>query len=98
MLDQSFSGKNFRIIFDISNRNGVFIEDKFSLTSIKSLTNEIKIYSNHAKNEYRKGNKDLAKFFDEIKDELRKDRNLEIDEVMDEVSTSVNSKNYKVEL
>lgn len=49
MLDQSFSAKNFRILFDIVNRNGLFVDDKLSLTSIRAHTTEIKGLRSYAK-------------------------------------------------
>lgn len=49
MLDQSFSTKNFRILFDIVNRNGLFVDDELSLTSIRAHTTEIKGLRSYAK-------------------------------------------------
>ena len=98
MLDQSFSGKNFRIIFDISNRNGFFVEDKLSLSSIRKITDDIKVYGNLAKTNNKSGNKVLALFFNEVKEQLREVRNLEIDNVLEDISINISQSSFKIEL
>lgn len=98
MLDQSFSAKNFRIIFDISNRNGLFVEDKLNLTTIKSLTNDIKSNANFAKLHKKLGNENLNRFFNEIKENYRGLRNNEIDKVLQEISFNIAEKDFKLEL
>ncbi|WP_282163122.1 antiviral reverse transcriptase Drt3a [Ulvibacterium marinum] len=98
MLDQSFSAKNFRIIFDISNRNGFFVEDKLSLSSIRKVTEEIKVYGNLAKSYNKSGNKVLAHFFNEVKEQFREVRNVEIDNVLEEISLIISQSDFKIEL
>lgn len=98
MLDQSFSAKNFRVIFDISNRNGLFVEDKFNLTSIKSLTNDIKSNADFAKFHKKLGNESLSKFFNEIKENYREIRNNEIDNILQEISLNIAEKDFKLDL
>ncbi len=98
MLDQSFSAKNFRTIFDISNRNGLFVEDKLNLTTIKSLTNDIKSNADFAKFYKKLGNEKLNRFFIEIKENNRQIRNNEIDRVLEEISFKIAEKNFKLEL
>ncbi len=98
MLDQSFSAKNFKIIFDISNRNGLFVEDKLSLTSIRAYTDDIKKYGSLAKQKRKSGDHKLATFFNEVKDRVREDRNLEIDRVLAEISSNIAKKDFKINL
>lgn len=98
MLDQSFSAKNFKIIFDISNRNGLFVEDKLSLTSVRAYTDDIKKYGSLAKQKRKSGDHKLATFFNEVKDSVREDRNLEIDRVLAEISSNIAKKDFKINL
>lgn len=98
MLDQSFSAKNFKIIFDISNRNGLFVEDKLSLTSIRAYTDDIKKYGTLAKQKRKSGDHKLATFFNEVKDSVREDRNLEINRVLAEISSNIAKKDFKINL
>ncbi len=98
MLDQSFSKDNFKTIFDISNRNGLFLEDKLNLTSIRKYTNDIKKYSALSKAYNKKGNKILATFFNEAKDQVRKDRNHEIDSVLEQISHNIGKNKFKIAL
>lgn len=42
MLDQSFSAENFRRILDISNRKGLHVEDKLSMSKIRKFNEDIK--------------------------------------------------------
>lgn len=98
MLDQSFSAKNFKIIFDISNRNGLFVEDKLSLTSIRAYTDDIKKYGTLAKQKRKSGDHKLATFFNEVKDSVREDRNLEINQVLAEISSNIAKKDFKINL
>ncbi|MFB9056541.1 antiviral reverse transcriptase Drt3a [Mariniflexile ostreae] len=98
MLDQSFSASNFRIIFDISNRNGLFVEDKLKLTSVRIITAEIKKYGTLAKAKKKSGNFKLAQFFNEVKESFRDDRNKEIESVLAKISSNINQKNFKLEL
>ena len=98
MLDQSFSAKNFKIIFDISNRNGLFVEEKLSLTSVRAYTDDIKKYGVLAKQKRKSGDHKLATFFNEVKDSVREDRNLEIDRVLAEISSNIAKKDFKINL
>jgi hypothetical protein len=98
MLDQSFSAKNFKIIFDISNRNGLFVEDKLSLTSVRAYTDDIKKYGILAKQKRKSGDHMLATFFNEVKDSIREDRNLEIDRVLEQISLNIAKKDFKINL
>ncbi|SCY00415.1 Reverse transcriptase (RNA-dependent DNA polymerase) [Nonlabens sp. Hel1_33_55] len=98
MLDQSFSGKNFRIIFDIANRNGLFVEDKLGLTSIRAFTNDIKIYGNLAKHNKKIGRKDLHIFFNEVKEQIRKNRDLEVEAVLNAISSNIAETKFKIAL
>ncbi|WP_127845755.1 antiviral reverse transcriptase Drt3a [Psychroflexus aestuariivivens] len=98
MLDQSFSANNFRTIFDIANRNGVFVEDKLSLTTIRAYTDKIKNYGKLAKQNKKSGNFILSKFFNEVKEEVREQRNIEIDNVLESISVNVSKKDFCVSL
>lgn len=98
MLDQSFSGKNFRIIFDIVNRNGLFVEDKLGLTTIRKFTDNIKLYGELAKQNKKSGNFLLSKFFNEVKEEVREQRNIEINIVLESISKNVAKKDFQVNL
>lgn len=98
MLDQTFSAKNFRIIFDIANRNGLFVEDKLGLTSIRAFTNDIKIYGDLAKHNKKIGRKDLHIFFNEVKEQIRNSRDLEIEAVLSTISLKIAETKFKIAL
>ena len=98
MLDQSFSSYNFRKIFDIENRKGLFVEDKLKLSTVRSLTSDIKLYGKLAKQNKGTGNYLLAKFFNEAKEQVRIKRDQEIERVLEEISSNVAKKDFTVNL
>lgn len=98
MLDQSFSAKNFRVIFDRENRNGFYVEDKLGLKTIRKITTEIKNCRNCAKYHYRVGNLKLADFFNEAKEGFKEVRNKEIDNVLEQISDKITNKNFSLNL
>ncbi|MBA4745263.1 MAG: RNA-directed DNA polymerase [Muricauda sp.] len=98
MLDQSFSKKNFRIIFDIENRKGFFVEDKFGFSSVRKLTNDIKVYGNLAKKYKKSGDERLTKFFNEVKEVTRKSRSEEVDNALEAISVKILESSFGIRL
>ena len=70
MLNQSFSAENFRRIFDLENRKGVFLEGKY-FPQLKDITEKIKDCNKNIKREKKEkvsnGNDELKKLYEERK-------------------------------
>lgn len=97
MLDQSFSIKNFRDIFDIENRKGNYLEGKF-FPEVEKVTNKIqkcrKKYRQYVKEGNEKQKQEVTINLEELK--LQKERLLI--EVLSEVSNTVTSGEFSFDL
>lgn len=102
MLDQSFSAENFRKIFDIENRKGIYLEGKFYVDvdeinkNIKELNSEIKNLKlkGLSKEEYGEDRKEL----EEKKDDLKAKKEEKLIEKLAIVSSVVISKTFKIQI
>lgn len=102
MLDQSFSADNFRKIFDIENRKGIYLEGEFYPDidninqQIKDVIFDIKILRTKklSKEEYIKEKESL----DEKKEELKAKKEKILIEKLNIVSSTVTSENFKLSL
>ena len=60
MLDQSFSGDNFRKILDYENRKGIHLEEKLSMSSVVKINSQIKQCNIEIKKNIRIGDKTVV--------------------------------------
>ena len=98
MLDQSFSAENFRHILDISNRKGLHVEDRLSMSRIRRINKNIK-HINHRILEKRKlGDKDRVKFLHRIKEILREIKEKELTDELELISQNVTKKGFEIGL
>lgn len=113
MLDQSFSFKNFRIILDVVNRKGIYIEDKdfFMSSDIfkDSRDKSIEIVDTNKKirNEYNrvkvKKNKTQADYqkYNELKEEKKvkkTEREVLLENALLKLSKKANQKDYEIKI
>jgi hypothetical protein len=102
MLDQSFSAENFRKIFDIENRKGVYLEGEF-YADIDEINKKIKDLNLGIRTLRRKG---LSKEdyivekerIDEKKEELIAKREEKLVEKLADVSSAVTAENFKLQI
>lgn len=102
MLDQSFSAENFRKIFDIENRKGIYLEGEFFSDigdinkKIKDLNSGIKILraKGLSKEEYIEERDNI----DELKDELKAKKEEKLIEKLSVVSSTVTADNFKLQI
>ena len=111
MLDQSFSYENFRILLDVENRNGNYLEDKlfFKANDIfaesRKLSNKI-IEINKRIGEERKklpekhlrntdDYKEVEKL-EENRDEIKREREEKLEEILKSLIATINEENFKV--
>ena len=102
MLDQSFSAENFRKIFDIENRKGVYLEGEF-YADIDEINKKIKELNSGIRTLKTKG---LSKedyivereTIDEKKEELKAKREEKLIEKLAVVSSMVTAQNFKLQM
>lgn len=102
MLDQSFSAENFRKIFDIENRKGVYLEGEF-YADIDEINKKIKELNSGIRTLKTKG---LSKedyivereTIDEKKEELKAKREEKLIEKLAVVSSMVTAQNFKLQI
>ena len=97
MLDQSFSAKNFRKIFDIENRKGNYLEGEFfsnvatkseSIRSYRRKFRQLKIDKpNISLEEYEERGNGLTEKLNNLKEEKEKLLTCELEKVSDEITT-----------
>lgn len=100
MLDQSFSAENFRKIFDIENRKGVYLEGDFykDIVDINKRIKEV-----HAEIKVLKGKKlskekyvEEREKLEEKKMELKEKKEGSLIEKLNDISARVTSRNFKL--
>lgn len=113
MLDQSFSFENFRIILDVENRKGkylendkLFVDDDIFRESREITDKKIELnklitleFKKLPKKNLRK--KEDYKIIDELyleKENLEKDREIALEKILIELSQKTNIDNYKIEI
>lgn len=97
MKDQTFSAKNFQIIFDSENRKGNDIEKRFSEIFNESI--EIRrTIKTLTKNIHRERDKDRKLELREERDTLKKDREELVSEVLEHISSNVNRSGFTVNI
>lgn len=93
MLDQSFSVKNFREIYDIENRKGIYLENIFDeLVEVRKITEAIKQARLSIKNAKTKAGKKAV--YDVIK-EYKNNKNLKLNECFLEVEKQIQSGSFR---
>lgn len=99
MLNQSFSQDNFKIIFEIENRKGLFNKDYFSeafhneVIKLKEKRSEIK--------EYKKSDsvdEDILKLLMDEKSEVEKAKELHLEMDLQKYSVEVNQTNFNFKI
>ena len=98
MLNQSFSLKNFKTIFEIENRKGNFVKEYYS-DKFHTLSNELKkhrkiIREYKSKGHIEKDDEHLLKLYEEKKD-IEDGKNNELENSLQEYVENVNSKGFK---
>jgi hypothetical protein len=111
MLDQSYSYENFRIILDVENRKGKYLEDSsfFNDSDLfeksRSISDKIIEVNKSISDEYEKLQpKHLRKTDDYLEIEklettklkLKEEREIALEEILREISAKVNSDDYKL--
>lgn len=102
MLDQSFSSENFRKIFDIENRKGIYLEGEF-YPDIDDINKKIKDLNSDIKNLWKNGLSKEEYFeereaLDEMKDELKAKKEKVLIEKLSVVSSTVTAKEFKLQI
>ncbi|MGD1890984.1 MAG: antiviral reverse transcriptase Drt3a [Cyclobacteriaceae bacterium] len=98
MLDQSFSAENFRKILDLENRKGVHVEDKLSLTNVRSINEKIKQVNIKIRYSRKIKDKENLKLFYEDKKALREQRERELNNELERISQKIAKSDFKIEL
>ena len=102
MLDQSFSAENFRKIFDIENRKGVYLEGEFYVDideinkKIKDLNSDIRTLRTMGLSKEDYIEKSAA--IDEKKEELKAKKEKKLIEKLAVVSSAVTAENFKLQI
>ena len=102
MLDQSFSAENFRKIFDIENRKGIYLEGEFYADldeinkKIKDLNSDIRYLRTKglSKEDYIKERERI----DEKKEKLKAKKEEKLLEKLAVVSSAVTADNFKLQI
>ena len=112
MLDQSFSYENFRILLDVENRKGIYLEEKgffgsdiFEKSravsdSIILKNKEITDEKNRLKSISKVEDRDYSKL-DELnseKEELKKNRETELENILNKIAEKTDVENYKLKI
>ncbi|PQJ78832.1 antiviral reverse transcriptase Drt3a [Polaribacter porphyrae] len=112
MLDQSFSLKNFRILLDVENRKGRYLEDKVFFDSdifkksrevsdlIIEKNKEIREESNKVKSIQKIEERDYTKL-DKLnleKDNLKTTREKELEDILIEIAKKTDVEDYKLKI
>lgn len=102
MLDQSFSAENFRKIFDLENRKGVYLEGEF-YADIDEINKKIKDLNSELRTLKTKSLSKEDYFLerdaiDEKKDELREDKEENLSKKLAIVSSAVTSADFKLQI
>jgi hypothetical protein len=113
MLDQSFSYENFRILLDVENRQGNYLEDKSFFkdndlfSESRKLSNKIIELNKQIRDEKVKlpakhlriadDCKEIDKL-EKIKDEIKTQREGKLEEILGEISAKINDENYKIKI
>jgi len=102
MLDQSFSAENFRKIFDIENRKGIYLEGDF-YPDIDVINKKIKDINFEIRQLNRKGLPkekyiEQRKKLEEKKDELRIKKEEKLLEKLNVVSSIVTTPGFKIDI
>ena len=111
MLDQSYSYENFRIILDVENRKGKYLEDSsfFNDSDLfkmsRSITDKIIAINESISDEYhnlppkhlrKPDNYIEIEKLECIKTELKEQREIALEEILREISAKVNNDDYKL--
>ena len=99
MLNQSFSVENFRIILDLENRKGVFLEGEF-FPSLKPITEDIKECNKNIENKKKVKNtseNELKELYDKRKN-LKEKKEVHLNAELQKISEKVVATNFKIEL
>jgi hypothetical protein len=101
MLDQSFSGDNFRKILDYENRKGIYLIGKF-FPDVNDIVDEIKTCI--AQYHIKKGTISKARFpkfkekFERKKEVLIKEKDEKLEQELNKVSENIYKSNFKINL
>ncbi len=97
MKDQTFLAKNFQEIFDLENRKGNDIEQKFKGSFSESITlrQEIRTVNQNIHREKDQLKKDLLR---EQRKELKATRDEKILDSLETISANINKSNFKINL
>lgn len=113
MLDQSFSHENFRVIMDVENRKGIYLEDKgfFESSDLfkksREITDQIIVVNNQISIERVSLKKivnpkpeDYQEYNNLIaaKEELKQNREIELKLILTELSQKTNSEDYQIKI
>lgn len=102
MLDQSFSAENFRKIFDIENRKGIYLEGEFysEIADINKKIKEANVEIKALKQRTRSKEEFLTERdkINERKDELKNKKEEKLIAKLNGVSNTVTAPNFKLEL
>ena len=112
MLDQSFSYENFRILLDVENRKGRYLEDKIFFDSdifkrsreisdlIINKNQEIRIETSNIKAIHNVENRDftLLNKLNEEKEKLKEEREKILEEILIEIASKTDVDNYELKI
>lgn len=99
MLDQSFSADNFRRILDLENRKGVYLEGRF-FPNLKQITEEIKQCNAEIREKKKRPrqNGTALKELHEKREQLRKTKEEQLTNELQNVSDKVLARSFEIEL
>lgn len=98
MLDQSFSASNLRKILDISNRKGVHVEDKVSITPVQKVNEDIRDCNFKIKQKRKAGDFAAVKSLNEKKKKLRELKDVTLAMELEKISANISAKGFRIEL
>ena len=111
MLDQSFSYENFRILLDVENRRGNYIEEKsfFNDNDLffesRNLSNKIIDINKQIREEKKNlpakhlrkpDDYDEVNKLEEKKQEIKKEREQKLEVILKKLSSNINEENFKI--
>lgn len=97
MLDQSFSAENLRKILDYENRKGIYLERVF-FPEVETINKKIKHQNIELKKCRGELNEIEYKGISKIRDELKEQKEIKLQEELEKVSEKIVSRDFKIEL
>lgn len=95
MIDQTFSSKNIREIFDKENRQGKDIEDKFKTAFFEPISQRLELQKISKKIRSEQDNS-IRLILTDNKKELKDKREKSLTEVFDKIANNINKPSFNI--